>query len=705
MKHIYRHMPHHAYRDVVLDFRERLFYRFIWLLMIIAGVSINVLLLQQPRPHLMLIVLLVYMLLLWQLYHLHAHYPNTARYIFVGSLYGIFWASLRLYPAPWIPYFIAPILLISALMMSNGALLGIALFASAIVGIMPTEALSLQGHLLMYFVVALATTYIVVSSFDTALAWYSSMHQRADQLLQETRDRRAELVSTVKSLETAYQNQRRLQAQLIHARQQAEDARRMKERFASNVSHELRTPLSIILGFSEIMHLTPEVYGDVFFPPKLHQDIYQIHRNSKHLLAMIDDVLDLSHIEMSEFALNFETVDLNHFIEDTAQMIAHYFADTSVAFITEIAPNLPAIDIDRTRIRQVLINLLTNARRFTEMGTVRLQVYADDKHVTFIVADTGRGISGENIAHIFDEFYQVDYSLSRQHGGAGLGLAITKEFIEAHRGSIYVDSVYGAGTTFTFTLPIPRRQRTAHSTPARPAETPPEAPALLLIDRDPHTHSLLHRHLGEFTVHALDDPATLSEQIQTHQPVAIVHNRLPDDPALASRPIPIIECTLPSSQWLGHALPVSDSLAKPVKPQQIADILARHADVQKILIVDDEIGFVQLMQRSIERLERSYTVRRAYDGLQAYDTIQTDTPDLVFLDLSMPEMDGFELMTALETDQQYRDLHIILLTATRYIQSDDEWLAQIYIHKHGGFTPRETLHHLKHMLQAVQPSS
>ena len=236
------------------------------------------------------------------------------------------------------------------------------------------------------------------------------MHHHADALLKETRDRRAELVGALKSLETSYQTQKRLQQQLIYARQQAEDARQMKERFASNISHELRTPLNIILGFSEIMYLTPEIYGDVMFPPKLHRDIYQIHHNSKHLLAMIDDVLDLSHIELSEFSLNFEATDLNEFLLDTIGMLNHYFEDSPVEFIKDIPQDLPSIDIDRTRIRQVFINLITNAHRFTDSGYVRLAVQPDDKTINFVIEDTGTGIEAEKIKLIFEEFYQVDYS-------------------------------------------------------------------------------------------------------------------------------------------------------------------------------------------------------------------------------------------------------------------------------------------------------
>ena len=392
---------------------------------------------------LLMAVILIFMFIFWQLRNLYQKYPNMARYLFVLILYLGMFTAMHLEIGAWTAYLIAPVLLISALLMSNSTPLGAIGFMGFVWWLShlgyPIELL----NIIIFTVISFVITTITVSTFNVALSWYSSMHNHADKLLRETRERRAELVNSVKSLEIAYQTQRGLQQQLIYARQQAEESRRMKERFASNISHELRTPLNIILGFSEIMYLTPEIYGDTIFPPKFHRDIYQIHHNSKHLLAMIDDVLDLSHIEMSEFALNFELTDMNYFLADAVNMLDNYFNSGSVQFSSFIAPNLPPVEIDRTRIRQVLINLITNARRFTDYGDVILRVMPKGDVIEFSVQDTGKGIPPEKLELIFEEFYQVDYSLSRQHGGAGLGLTITKQFVTAHHGTLTVDSHYG----------------------------------------------------------------------------------------------------------------------------------------------------------------------------------------------------------------------------------------------------------------------
>lgn len=263
-------LPHQEYRDVLMDFREQLFLRFLWSTLIFLGLCINVLLFKQPRPILLMSVILLFSIIVWQIRILYQTRPNIARYTFVIVLYLGLFVAMRLQGESWIAFLIAPILLMSALLMSHSAPIG------SVVFLYFSWWISTSGYPIDFTIIAIFTvisfvmTTIAVSTFNVALSWYSSMHHHAETLLKETRERRAELVNSMRSLETAYQTQRGLQQQLIYARQQAEESRRMKERFASNISHELRTPLNIILGFSEIMYLTPEIYGEVIFPPKFH---------------------------------------------------------------------------------------------------------------------------------------------------------------------------------------------------------------------------------------------------------------------------------------------------------------------------------------------------------------------------------------------------------------------------------------------------
>jgi CheY-like chemotaxis protein len=483
---------------------------------------------------------------------------------------------------------------------------------------------------------------------------------------------------------------------LKFARQQAKDARCMKERFASNISHELRTPLNIILGFAEIMHLTPEVYGDVSFPPRLQRDIYQVHRNSRHLLEMIDDVLDLSHIEMSQFALSFQRTDLNAFLHDTVEMVGNLFRGKPVQFITHIPDHLPEIEIDRTRIRQVMINLLNNAQHFTSSGSVTFSVRVCDNHAVFEVADTGVGIPADKMHLIFEEFYQVDYSLSRAHGGAGLGLAITKRFVEAHNGQLHVTSEEGKGSVFTFTLPLPGEPRydlrEVQTTPAPKVASPDSL--WLVVDADPHVGELIARHTQGRRIVQVDNHAQIQESIRQHRPQGIIVNHPPGEslpPHLAGLPVPVIVCSLPSTTQMVRRLGVDGCLAKPVQQRQIVEQFKRYDNLCNVLVVDDDLGVVQLVQRSIETRFPQLQVQRAYNGVQALDAMRLAAPDLVLLDLVMPDMSGFEVLDAMKRDPKLARIPVVLLTATKYIYSDEEMRAEMRINQDGGLRPMGVL--------------
>ena len=229
------------------------------------------------------------------------------------------------------------------------------------------------------------------------------------------------------SLKNAYDLQQRIQKELIEARQQAVEARKLKERFAANISHELRTPLNIIMGFSEVIHLSPEVYTERVLPVTLRRDISQIYQNSRYLLELVDDILDLSHIAKTEFTLQLELADLSRFLEEFRLSSIDQLNIHPAEFVMDCPAEVPVVLIDQVRIRQVLLNLLNNARRYTSQGTIHISVEYNHQRIVFYVADTGIGIAQADLERIFDAYYQVDYKLSRGQGGAGLGLAICKK--------------------------------------------------------------------------------------------------------------------------------------------------------------------------------------------------------------------------------------------------------------------------------------
>jgi signal transduction histidine kinase len=668
------------YREILLDFRASMFQRLTVIMAVFCAVAAYVVLFFKPLPYHLFFSAFGYSVFAVFVQQSAKRYPNGARYAFVFSLYFVVLSAMLLFPAPWMAFLIFPVLLIGALLMSNTVIWG------AIGFLMMTALLNLFGHqypldgLSFLLALMIAVTQTAISTFNIALQWYSSMHNRANRLLEETRERRSEVVQTLKSLETAYANQNRLQQQLVYARQQAEQARRMKELFASNISHELRTPLNLIMGFSQIMYHTPEVYGEIVFPPTLNRDIYQIYNSSRHLIEMIDDVLDLSHIEVSQFAMKLETTEMSSFLADTVSIIRNLFRDSELHFWVDVPHSLPQMPIDRTRIRQVLINLITNARRFTKEGSVTLRVEQAQGFLEFSIIDTGIGIAKEQQQAIFSEFYQVDYSLSRLHGGAGLGLPIAKRFVEAHGGMIRLESELGKGSVFRFTLPLPQSQVPEIS--AAHLETSEMLPpaTVILLDPDPNLARLLGRFLPNYELLSAKDAKTIPALVEEHGADMVVWNRKNDEAnAIPDLSVPLLLCSLPSSLWLVQALGVAAAEVKPIRPETILSYLQAYPSARRIILVDDDLGFVQLIQRIIESSNGQYQIQRAYDGEQALELIRENPPDLMFLDLEMPEMDGFALLEKIHTEEGMSQFPIVILTATPYPQMQSVNSSQLQV--------------------------
>jgi len=691
------------FHDTLTDLRLNILRRLSWVTLLAFGGIAYVGLLNSNFPSDIVVLIGVSALALLAVRALIARRIDLARYGLIMVLHVVLFTAMARTGADWLPFFGAVLVVVTGMISSAFHWVSaLAIFSfTFLVGASPERLAALA----LTLSVTGAVMQVSVSTLYTAVTWYSTMQQRADDLLEETRLHRAELTRTLRSLEIAYANMQRLGTQLVAAQRQAEEARRMKERFAANISHEIRTPLNMILGFSEIMTLTPEVYGDGRFPVKLARDLYQVYSSSRHLLSLIDDVLDLSQIELSSFALNLDRTDPTLFIEETVAMCANLFRDGKLTFAATVEAGLPEIEIDRTRIRQVLLNLLSNAYRFTERGDVKLMVRAQAGGVAFSISDTGLGIPADKIAYVFDEFYQVDYSLSRSHGGAGLGLAICKHFVERHGGYIEVASTEGVGSTFTFTLPS-----RAWQAPAPVNTTTGGASTVLVIDRDPMVGSLIRRYLAPHQVIQIADDSAESLQttLDLHQPIAVIVNTPAHQPTrrLAAITVPVIHCTLPSAAAMLDELKVQGFLPKPFTTAQLAELLriiGGAAGVRRILIVDDDIGFVQLVQRGLETIRQDATVLCAYNGAQALTLIREQPPDVLLLDLVMPEMDGFKLIEAVRALPRMVDLPIVLLTATRYIREAEDF-GTITIERAGGIRPAEVLGSLRALISTAPMS-
>lgn len=613
----------------------------------------------------------------------------------------------------WIPFLGLLLTYTGAMLLPMGGVTSAVL--AAIVSVALTAA-GMRSYPLLPLIVVLTSgsivSWITVNKAFTALDWTRAMHGQVNRLLDETRDRRAELVRTVRLLEQANAALVRTQSELDHARRQAEEARRLKQQFVANISHELRAPLNLILGFSEIMYQSPGVYGNVAWPPRLRQDVSKIYRSSRHLLGMIDDILDLTYAGAVGYMLNLEHTPMSPFLEEAAEIAADMFRGKDVRLAVDIAPDLPGMTIDRTRIRQVILNLLNNAQRYTDQGTVTLAAGLDaEGRLRVSVADTGRGIPEDKQSSIFEEFQQVDPSFRRQHGGAGLGLTISKKFIEAHGGHISVRSVPGQGSTFSFTLPI----SSLHPVDVEPGKSAGQAfaylhPAVLVLTHNPAVLPLLSRHINAFEFIPLADPGTLGAMAEQFRPRALLVDADEMIPAGGwadrARAMPVITFSLPKQVWVGQEPVTQGYMIKPVSPQQLAEVFDRVGDVRHVLVVDDDINFIHLIERIVQIIGRDIELRRAASAEDAVASARKSRPDLVLLDLMLPTLeDGYQALRELNADPALRELPVVLLTSSSYSENmRDHVTGPITIGRRDGFHPDETLRYIEALLSRLDTS-
>ena len=638
--------------------------------------------------------------------------PALGQHLLAWGMCALLLAAMWLLPNAWLPFLALPLVLTNTVLITAGGIISAALITAWAIWLNQAGLRAYPApELVVLLALATMLTWLVVHTLYTALEWAQSARRRAAQLTKELQERHIELNRTLRSMELVNELQRRTQHELAVARQQAEEARRLKEQFAANISHELRTPLNLILGFSEIMHFSSEVYGLPSWPPNLRRDIYQIYRNSQHLMDMINDILDLSRFEMTGFTLNREPTSLVVLLNETAQIAMDLFRAHPAHLEVDIPPDLPTLEVDRTRIRQVLLNLLNNARRFTQSGVVRLWATHAKDEVHIGVSDTGLGIPSDKLSLLFDEFFQVDYSFRRQRDGVGLGLAICKRFVEAHGGRIWVQSEPGVGSTFTFSLPIGRsRSPVSHVEEQLLAEARPgsfRAPVLVL-DPDPAVAELLERHLKEYEAIPVSRADQLDEMVSKYHPRAVICNSLPGRSALDQVPVtaavPLIACSVPSRAWAAQQLAVAACLTKPITPQQLRQQLRQLGGGRHVLVVDDDRGFVQFVERVLQLDGSQLQVSKAYDGAEALQSMRAHQPDLVLLDLIMPEVDGFQVLEEMRRDPHLARLPVVVVTATSF---EEDILAQrenqITVCRPGGLHPAEALRCLGAILNAVEP--
>lgn len=548
----------------------------------------------------------------------------------------------------------------------------VTVMAAANQGETATALLSPLGSLWLTLLIAWLSNRNLV----LALAWAWNSYSQAQSQTDQTRRHRAELAQALKELDSAYYRLERFSVQLAHARAAAEEARRAKQQFVANVSHELRTPLNIIIGFSEAIVLSPESYGVHAVPRPFMGDVNRIYRSAQHLKNLIDDVLDLSKMDAQHLPLFLERAEPTAVVDEVMELVAPLAAPKGVTLEVETEPDLPPVLLDRLRVRQVLLNLLSNALRFTQAGSVRVRLARKGDAVQVDVADTGPGIPPENLPLVFEEFYQVDAQLAKQHDGTGLGLALSRRFVELHGGRMWVESEVGQGSCFSFTLPIAPPQAQTSPSIGPLLTTQQEArhgPVVLVVGDEPMGAHFLKRHLQHVQVRHVEE-ADLCDAVAALWPRAIVCSEpMNPPPAL---PVPLITCPLPSTHHVARQLGVDRYLVKPIDRDQVIATLAGYGEqVAHVLVVDDDPQLCELLARMVRAAPRSYSVDTACGGAEGLERMRERRPDLVLLDLLMPGMGGVDVLQTMRNVPALQGIPVVMVTAQDLPDKELPWAA------------------------------
>ncbi|MGI8841111.1 MAG: response regulator [Caulobacteraceae bacterium] len=482
------------------------------------------------------------------------------------------------------------------------------------------------------------------------------------------------------------------EVELAAAKLAAEAANEAKSRFLANMSHELRTPLNAIIGYSEILaEEAEEMEGGRLIP-----DLDKIHKAGKSLLSLVNDLLDLSKIEAGKMDLFIEPLDVRDLIEEVAGAVGPLVAKNANELKTELADDLGGMRADVTKVRQILFNLISNAAKFTDRGTItvdaRPERMGDRDWVAFKVSDTGIGMNAEQLDKLFRPFSQADATTTRDYGGTGLGLSLTRRLAQLMGGDVTVASEAGRGSSFEVRLP-----RIVEAAPDETAGTAGQKagvqtgegandatdranaaswPTVLVIDDDPIVHDLMTRFLAREKLRAIiaadgESGLRLAAEIK---PIAItldvmmpridgwsVLTALKSDPVTAN--IPVIMLTMVSDKSLGYSLGASEYLTKPIDRERLHAVLEKYVPgaAGPVLVVEDDAATRELLQRSLAA--KGYEVRQAADGRAALELLKTVQPCLILLDLMMPNMNGFEFLHVLRQNKTWEAIPVMVVTS------------------------------------------
>jgi signal transduction histidine kinase/CheY-like chemotaxis protein len=555
-------------------------------------------------------------------------------------------------------------------------------------------------------------------SLYTVTEWSLQSYAEAQRNMADARQHRAQLAQVLQDLDRAYYRLERTNAALVAAWRAAADAEHFQAELATNLSHELRTPLNLIIGFCEMMATAPHKYEGVPIPRQYRSDLNAIYQNARHLMSLVNDVLDLARIDVGRIVLSRDQMDMAALVIEATAMVREYVEAKGLELRLQIEQDLPLLWLDRLRIRQVLLNLLVNAARFTEQGSIEVSVQRQGDDLRVAVRDTGRGIPEERLPQVFQEFVggEADEGGSTAPQGwpsTGLGLPISKRFVELHGGRMGVESTRGAGSTFWFLLPYDQEVHDAgdDEAPVQPRLTRAQPMrqvalhkrVLVAVEPEQRMLSTLQRYLEDYRIQGastIGEGVRLANELRA---IALLAAEEDAPPRLNTETL-FLSCALPDMRRAAAVVGADDYLVKPISADELwSAIEALGRPIGRVVIADDEPDMVRLLRRMLTPQIAASQCMEAFTGREALRVMARTKPDLLLLDLEMPELDGQGVLRAMKVDPNLADIPVILVSAHDPDELGVRLRSSLCVTRADGLTLGEIVRSLQATLSALAP--
>ena len=647
------------------------------ILVCIAGLLINGSAIEGPEIiwKYLLIIYFPVPLISWALYEKRPLFsPFILSVALVGViLLGSYWFDSR-------SYLYALVIPVILAVVSSSLALGSLIVTIETAALFILGATSQVGTAASVFILPGAASWATLGLLTAVyLPIYECMHKYRQQYIEHRREvekmrsHRMEQAMLIEDLDNANRQMALLFNKNQLLRQLAEHAEQTKAAFLARVSHEFRTPLSIIIGLTDLLMDTPDLYG-TDIPPELLEDMKIVNRNCDHLLHLVDDILDLSRTEAGQLTLHQEWIEITGIVNEAIELVKPLLKKKELYCHLNDSISMPKIYCDPNRIRQVILNLIGNALRYTEKGGISIMIQSEENHIVISVTDTGPGISGQDLTRIFDPFYQGIIRPKHGIAGSGLGLSICRQFIEMHGGKIWVESKLGSGSTFSFLLPVDNSSESAQAIPASPRrwivngwgmrDRKPrltvnglsEKKRILVYDETNKLVPILAHYNDELDFLRLDH---LEEIDRTPSEMVILNIAEPESlmasmqkAKQSSSFTPVVGVSFSSFISDPAKAGVVGYLVKPFKYDMFLTAFKQvKTQVKKVLIADDDPDIRQLLTRML-LTAGDYEIIYAESGERALEALKANPPDVVLLDIVLGDMDGWQV---LEQKNNYPD--------------------------------------------------